>query len=161
MPSVEPKLRDYIKRDFERLWALDQECFLPGIAYSKAELMHYIQRQRAFTIVAEVEDEIAGFVVGEHIRQRGHVITLDVSDGFRRKGVGTKLMNAAEQRLIERGCSAVFLETAVNNLSAISFYKRHDYLVLKSIPRYYEGNLDAFLMGKKLAAQAVANATES
>lgn len=158
---MEVKLRDYTKGDIERLWSLDQECFPPGIAYSKAELMHYIRRERAFTIVAEAGKEIAGFVVAEFIRQRGHIITLDVDSTFRRKGVGSKLMHAAEMRLTERGCSTVFLETAVNNLSAISFYRRHDYLVLKSIPRYYEGNLDALLMGKKLSAQAAASTSEA
>ncbi len=161
MPAVEPKLRDYAKEDFERLWSLDQECFPPGIAYSKAELMHYIRRERAFTIVAEVEKEIGGFVIGEYIRQRGHLITLDVSTSFRRKGLGSKLMIAAELRMAERGCSVVFLETAVNNLNAISFYKAHEYAVLKTIPRYYEGKLDALLMGKKITAHAAASTSET
>lgn len=145
-------LRDFRKEDFERLWALDQECFPPGIAYSKAELMHYIRRQGTFTIVAEVEGEIGAFIVGELVRQRGHLITLDVRERFRRNGLGSQLMTAAEMRLREKGCAVAFLETAVNNFAAISFYKRHEYVVLKTIPRYYDGKLDALLMGKKLGA---------
>jgi [ribosomal protein S18]-alanine N-acetyltransferase len=145
-------LRDFRKDDFDRLWALDQECFPPGIAYSKAELMHYIRRQGTFTIVAEADGEIAAFVVGEMVCQRGHLITLDVHERVRRAGLGSKLMVAAETRLRERGCAVVFLETAVDNFAAISFYKRHEYAVLKTIPRYYDGKLDALLMGKKLVA---------
>jgi [ribosomal protein S18]-alanine N-acetyltransferase len=144
-------LRDFRKDDFERLWMLDQECFPPGIAYSKAELMHYIRRQGTFTIVAEAEGQIEAFIVAESVRQRGHLITLDVRERFRRNGLGSQLMTAAEARLSEKGCGVVFLETAVDNVSAISFYKRHDYVVLKTIPRYYDGKLDALLMGKKLA----------
>ncbi len=150
MPFVPVTLREFQKDDFERLWALDQQCFPPGIAYSKAELMHYIRRSGAFTIVAEADREIAGFVVGELIRKRGHLITLDVGEPFRRAGFGSQLMSSAEGRLCERGGAVVFLETAVNNLGAISFYKRLDYVVLKTIPRYYEGKVDALLMGKKL-----------
>ena len=161
MRAVEPTLRSYAKDDFERLWALDQECFPPGIAYSKAELMHYVRRERAFTIIADVQKDIAGFVIGEYIRQRGHLITLDVRDSFRRQGIGSKLMAAAEQLLAEQGCSVVFLETAVNNLNAISFYKAHEYVVLKTIPRYYEGKLDALLMGKKITAKAVATTSKA
>jgi ribosomal protein S18 acetylase RimI-like enzyme len=38
----------------------------------------------------------------------------------------------------------------VNNSAAISFYKKRDYTVLSTAPRYYEGKLDALVMGKKL-----------
>jgi ribosomal protein S18 acetylase RimI-like enzyme len=44
----------------------------------------------------------------------------------------------------------VLLETGVDNDSAIRFYKKHGYTILRTIPRYYMGQLDAFLMGKKL-----------
>lgn len=151
MPPVQLKLREYRKEDFDRLWVIDQQCFPAGIAYSKAELMHYIRRQGAVTIIAETENEIGGFAVAERVRQRGHLVTLDVLSPFRRSGIGSKLMIAAEDVLRSEGCTVVFLETAVNNLAAIAFYKKHEYVVLKTIPRYYEGKLDALLMGKKLA----------
>ena len=48
-------LRDYVPSDFDALFALDQQCFVAGIAYTEAELKHYISRRRAFTIVAEDE----------------------------------------------------------------------------------------------------------
>jgi [ribosomal protein S18]-alanine N-acetyltransferase len=50
---VDFRLRDYRKQDFERLWAIDQACFPPGISYSRFELMSYIKRRSAFTIVGE------------------------------------------------------------------------------------------------------------
>jgi len=152
-PVVEVAIRDFRSDDFEQLWAIDQECFPADIAYSKAELMHYIRRPAAFTIIAELDRSIAGFTVGEMIRQRGHLITLDVLEPFRRHSIGSKLMVAAETRFREKGCLAVFLETAVNNVPAIAFYNRHEYVVVKTIPRYYHGTLDALLMGKKLVSE--------
>lgn len=143
-------MRDFRPDDFTRLWELDQACFPPGIAYSRVELMHYMRRRGAFTIVAESDGQIAGFTVGECIRNRGHVITIDVLDSLRRKGLGSSLMNAVEERFLRAGCEVSLLETAVNNLSAITFYKRRGYLVIKTIPRYYNGTLDALLMGRKL-----------
>lgn len=140
--------------DFEALWAIDQECFAPGIAYSRAELMHYVRRRNAFTIVAQYDQSIVGFVVSEMIRKRGHLITLDVLPQARRSRLGSRLMVAAEARLLRQGCVAVFLETAVDNAVAIQFYKKHNYVVLKTIPRYYEGKLDALVMGKKLGSDS-------
>jgi ribosomal-protein-alanine N-acetyltransferase len=154
-------VREYRAQDFDELWRLDQECFPPGIAYSRFQLMAYIRRRGAFTLVAENGDElICGFAVAEcHSFPRqddgtrpnaGHVITIDVHEKVRRAGVGTILMDGVEKRLDQSGCGVVYLETAVNNRSAIAFYKRRGYSVLRIIPRYYEGKLDALLMGKKL-----------
>ncbi len=46
-------VRDFQPADFETLWRLDQECFPPGISYSRAELKLYMRRSRSFTLVAE------------------------------------------------------------------------------------------------------------
>jgi [ribosomal protein S18]-alanine N-acetyltransferase len=153
--SVPITLRDVRDGEFQLLWQLDQECFPRGIAYSQRELRQYMDAPATFTIVAEANatkaPAIAGFLVGQrHKRGLGHVVTIDVNPRFRREGVGTLLMQAAEQRLHSEGCHAIFLETAVDNSSAISFYKRLGYSILRTLPRYYMGDLDAFLMGKSL-----------
>ena len=49
-----------------------------------------------------------------------------------------------------QGCQAVFLETAVDNASALAFYKRHQYFLVKTIPRYYSTGVDAFVLKKDL-----------
>ncbi len=147
---MEISFRDFRPDDLTRLWELDQQCFPPGIAYSRVELMHYIRRHGAFTIVAESTNDIAGFTVGETLRRRGHVITIDVAETFRRHGLGSRLMDATEERFRNAGCEVSLLETAVNNMGAIAFYKRRGYVVLKTIPRYYNRQLDALLMGRKL-----------
>ncbi len=153
------RIREFRKEDFEPLWAIDQECFPPGISYTRIELAFYIRRVRAFTLVAEggsagsppVDQGILGFVVGEATpRGAGHIITIDVRGEARRHGVGSALLQAAEQRLSAGGSRHVFLETAVNNAPAIAFYKRHGYELIKTIPRYYKNNLDALLLGKRL-----------
>jgi len=41
-------------------------------------------------------------------------------------------------------------QTAVNNVPAITFYKRHNYHISRTIPRYYKDELDAFFMTKRL-----------
>jgi ribosomal protein S18 acetylase RimI-like enzyme len=155
-------LRDYDRDDFRRLWEIDQECFTRGIAYSQRELAHYICLRGTFTVVAEGgatpeqgsgagKRRIVGFLVGQKLAHGyGHVVTIDVLPEARRSGVGSLLMEDCEARLRRAGCNSEFLETAVDNSSALSFYKRHGYSVLKTIPRYYLDSLDAFLLGKKL-----------
>jgi [ribosomal protein S18]-alanine N-acetyltransferase len=151
-------LRDYKPTDIDEIFAIDQQCFEPGIAYSREELQFYMKRKGAFTLVAETADgdgksRIAGFTVVEfHAKGFGHVITIDVLEQFRRSGLGTILMQAGEDQVLAKKGRLMILEVAVNNLAAIKFYKRHGYIVVKTIPRYYNNELDALLMTKKLIA---------
>ena len=143
-------IRDFKPEDFEMLWRMDQECFPPGISYSKPELKSYIRRRGAFTLVAtDADGKAAGFIVA-HEGPTGHVVTIDVVAGQRRSGVGSLLLRAAEDRLRAAGSRAVGLETAVDNVSALSFYKRHGYSVIRSWPRYYPNGVDALVMRKDL-----------
>jgi [ribosomal protein S18]-alanine N-acetyltransferase len=144
-------MRDFKPEDFEMLWHIDQECFLPGISYSQQELRAYIRKRGAFTLVAENPDDasIVGFIIA-HDGSTGHIITIDVVASARRSGVGSLLLRAAEDRLREAGSRAVGLETAVDNISALSFYKRHGYSVIRTWPRYYSNGVDALVLKKEL-----------
>jgi ribosomal-protein-alanine N-acetyltransferase len=152
---VEFTLRDFRPEDLETLWQIDQQCFVPGISYSRIELKTYIERRESFTIVAEVSASPVGFIVSESSKRgAGHIITIDVLPDARRAGVGSKLLDTAEARLRAAHCHAVFLETAVDNKPALSFYKRHNYFLVKTHPRYYGNGLDAFVLKKDLAVSA-------
>jgi len=163
-------IRDFQPGDFETLWRIDQQCFAPGISYSRAELRFYLRRSGSFTLIAaqapsgEVDGQegksfpppmasaeaIAGFIVAEVERTCGHIITIDVIASARRAGVGSLLLRAAEARLRAARCHMVELETAVDNISALLFYKRHGYTVRKTWPRYYSNGVDALVLQKQL-----------
>ncbi len=156
------RLRPFRKTDFQTLWSIDQICFDPKLAYSRLELAFYMRRAGSFTLVAEAEGEatgseprILGFIVAEigrakHGLRVGHIITIDVIPEARRRGVGSALLEAAEQQLTAVGASSVVLETAVNNATALRFYKQKGYFVEKTAPGYYANQLDALVMRKEL-----------
>jgi [ribosomal protein S18]-alanine N-acetyltransferase len=171
-------IRDFRPADFDRLWQIDQQCFPAGISYSRAELKYYMRRPGAFTLVAGNRPEapesdlastqhgdglaaskahetspagrIVGFIMGEANGLSGHIITIDVTAGARREGVGSRLLQASEDRLRAAHCRYVELETAVDNLSALAFYKRHAYSVVRTHPRYYSNGVDALVLEKNL-----------
>jgi len=153
-------IRKFQKADFETLWQIDQLCFDPQMAYSRAELAFYMRRPGSFTFVAEEQTDgtktsIVGFIVAEARKRSGHIITIDVVQKARRTGVGSALLTAAEDRLRADGAENVALETAVNNEAAIRFYKEQGYFVEKSVRGYYSGQLDALEMVKNLVEPAV------
>lgn len=152
MDDVPIVIRDFRPEDFESLWRMDQECFPLGISYSKQELRAYIRSRGTFTLVAEddAKAERVGFIV-VHGGATGHIVTIDVNPTARRMGIGSRLLLAAEDRLRSAGAKAVGLETAVDNRSALSFYKKHRYSVVRTWPRYYSNGVDALVMKKDLS----------
>ena len=155
-------LRDFRTEDFDTLWKIDQQCFAPGIAYSRMELKFYIKRRGSFTLVAEAEENTVGFIVAEAGRKNiGHIITIDVLPEARRFRIGSKLLQAAEDRLLNAACHGVVLETAVDNTSALSFYKRHGYFVVKTVPNYYSNGVDAFLLEKEFGTHCLAREADN
>ena len=101
---------------------------------------------------SEIDDSvILGFIIAESRRQAGHIITIDVVADARRTGVGSALLQAAEENLLRAGATTVALETPVNNAAAIRFYKSEGYFLEKTVSGYYSNQMDALVMTKDLA----------
>jgi len=165
--DVQYTLRDGKSSDLDTLWRIDQACFPPGISYSRLELAVYMRRPGAFTLVAEQArprtksfgeqpGTILGFLVSQtEANQTGHIVTIDVVGNARRAGIGSRLISAAEDRLRAAQIESVYLETMVSNLSALEFYKRHGYELVRTEEHYYPNGADAFVLAKKLLSAAV------
>lgn len=94
---------------------------------------------------------IAGFVTFHYQRQAyGHIITIDVHPDARRQHLGTLLIEAACERLRKMTAFMVVLEVAVNNHSALAFYDKHGFKRVKVLERYYNRDVDAIFMTKRL-----------
>jgi [ribosomal protein S18]-alanine N-acetyltransferase len=145
------RIRDFQPSDLPALSKIDQACFPPGISYSREELAAYIGHRSARTWVAEDQGSIVGFVVASrepaHV---GHIITIDVLEGWRRRCAGTELMNAAEDWARKARLQVMYLETAEDNRAAQSFYKARGYRKVEMVDRYYSDGQAAWVMVKNL-----------
>jgi ribosomal-protein-alanine N-acetyltransferase len=144
-------LRLYQPADFETLYRIDQACYQPGIAYSRRMLREFLLLEGARCYVASFGAEIAGFLIAIQEGARAHLVTIDVVEAARRRGVGSALLARAEEELAESGVRRVTLETATNNEPGIAFWHKHGYRAVGIYPRYYNDRLDAYLMTKRLA----------
>jgi ribosomal-protein-alanine N-acetyltransferase len=147
------RVRPYAPDDFETIFAVDQECYPRGIAYSRRTLRYFLAAAGNFCVVAEIAPEktgIIGFAIAEAQGHDGHIITLDVLTEHRRAGVGTALLREIETQLTRRDVRNVYLETAVNNEAGVAFWRRHGYRAFGRSPKYYLGRVDALLMRKDL-----------
>jgi ribosomal protein S18 acetylase RimI-like enzyme len=142
-------IRDYQRADFNKLYEIDHAAFSEEIAYSHLELQYYLRSRRCRTLIAEDDGEVVGFVIAcSEPRELGHIITIDVVPHRQRQQIGSRLLEAIEAWLWEKGAEAIYLETAIDDSGARGFYERHGYFIFEQLAGYYNGRLDAFLMMK-------------
>lgn len=154
-----PTLRSYEPHDFAALHRLDQACFPAGISYSKTTLRYFLALASADCVVATEGSRIVGFVLSEENPPLAHIITLDVIENERRRGVGTALLEALEANLAARGVRSILLETATDNQAAVAFWLRRGYGIEATLKRYYLGRIDAYEMRKRLPGVARTKST--
>ncbi len=152
---LQVSLRDYREADLPTLYALDQVCFPPGIAYSPAELRGFLHHPSSFTAVACGEDAILGFAIVRptHRPSRSpglrntvavlHLLTIDVGPAARRMGVGSLLMRWVLAKAEALRSRLLVLEVAIDNHAAQLFYLSFGFHVTGTIPGYYNDATDA------------------
>jgi len=140
-------LRDVRRQDLEAMYRLDQRCFEPGIAFTRAQIAAFFDLESLQGVSAEVEGRLAGFAIG-YLRRPGlgGVLTLDVDPGQRRRGLGRALFTELLARLERAGAGEVRLEVDVRNASAIAFYRSFGFRRRRRISNYYGEGKDAFEM---------------
>ena len=146
------RLRPFRPVDLQTLYEIDQACFVPGISYSREELAAFTGHRHSQTWVAEEGGEITGFLIA-HREPRSilHIVTIDVLKAWRRRRVGSLLMEAAEQWAGNHGLRMIGLETALDNLVAQRFYAARGYRKVDEIKQYYADGTAAWVMVKELA----------
>lgn len=99
----------------------------PGIHLRRSderdEIFKKLQRDPDLFIVAEFNGLLIGSVLGGFDGRRGMVYHLAVDDSYRKKGIGTMLMNELEKRMKQKGCIRSYLLVTHDNVDAIRFYE--------------------------------------
>lgn len=144
--------------DLERLYKIELECF-DHEAFTKAQLAFFLKTPRFISLVAEVDGELVGFIIGsiEYYGNEkfGHIYSVDVSPKYRRRGVASKLLDEVERILVKNGAETCYLEVRTDNVSALSLYKKRDYVIMEALKNYYETGVNGFRLKKRLIASDV------
>jgi ribosomal protein S18 acetylase RimI-like enzyme len=146
------RLRKAAPADLDALDALEHRVFATD-HLSRRSLRHFLRSPTAEVIVAEHDGVLAGTAI-VLFRPRSSVARLysiAVAPHLGGRGVGTMLLEAAEQAAVERGCGAIRLEVHETNAAAISRYRKSHYREFGRYSRYYEDGGDALRFEKPLA----------
>jgi len=125
-------------------------------AFTEEQLAYLLEHARGMSLVAQIDGEIAGFIVGliyNHGTTRtGHVYTIDVVAKHRRKGVGLRLLRELEQRFVEKGVGICYLEVRRRNVAALELYRKQGYTEVNVLKDYYSKGIDGVRLRKKLSS---------
>lgn len=141
--------------DLETLYEIEKECFIIE-AFSKEHIAYLLQNPNTMSLVAQINSEIAGFIIGLIQRQDemiiGRVYTIDVASKYRRKGVGLKLLNELERIFVKEGVKVCYLEARVDNVAARELYRKHGYVEVEKLKKHYRG-VHGVRLKKKLQSE--------
>lgn len=129
----------------KRMWEIDQVCFDPGIAYPIDFIYYHLLVLRDPAFCAWDGETMIGFVLTSlEKRREGCIVTIDLLEPYRRRGLGGRLIGLAERALAERGARKIVLQAAVENESAIAFYEKYGYVRGRLLKNYYGKKKDAW-----------------
>lgn len=144
-------------RDLDEVVRINRQTLPENYSHSFFLSLHH-SFPEAF-LVAEADGKIVGYVMcrieefpgGNGFKKVGHVVSIAVSPGYRRKGIATSLMQRAMEAMREvYGARECYLEVRTTNKPAISLYSKLGLRVVNRIKGYYLDGEDAFIMSKSL-----------
>lgn len=153
------KIRQANVDDLDAIYTLEVLCF--SDPYPKELLRLLLSLYPELFLVIESNSKIVGYVAGiVRADGYGHIVSLCVHPMYRRRGLGTKLINT-----IEDVFGRVFnicryrLEVRISNASAISLYKKLGYSIVGITQKYYPNGEDAYIMIKNACREHIEGKT--
>ncbi|MBW4634047.1 MAG: GNAT family N-acetyltransferase [Iphinoe sp. HA4291-MV1] len=120
--------------DIAPVYHLGEELFTSDLypylyrCWDEWEVIGLYNTDPEYCLVAEVDEELAGFILGTIIIKAswtyGYILWLGVSPKFQRCGVGDKLVDRVIARMIEDGTRFMLVDTDPANTAAVKFFTR-------------------------------------
>lgn len=90
-----------------------------------------------YIVIAKSEAEKIGFLFARNISEESELLNIFVSQKFRNKGIGNKLINNYVNLLKDRSIEKIWLEVRESNSVAIKFYKNIGFVNCNVRKNYY------------------------
>lgn len=127
-------IRDMGIDDIAAVFHLGEELFTSELypylyrTWDEWEVIGMYNTDSEYCMVAEVDDQLAGFILGTIINKiswtYGYITWLGINPQFQRRGVGDRLVDKLIERMIEDGVRFMLVDTDPENTPAINFFTR-------------------------------------
>jgi ribosomal-protein-alanine N-acetyltransferase len=150
MPII---IEDASIKQLDELYKIEMECFKRE-AFNKQHIANLLTDYNCISLVAKTNGIIVGFIIGMiHIERNalvGHILTVDVSPSYRRRGIAQRLLQKIEEIFKERGVKSCRLEVREDNVAALKLYQKFGYKRVAKLENYY-GDVHGIYLRKELS----------
>jgi ribosomal-protein-alanine N-acetyltransferase len=143
--GVQVHVRWMIRRDMPEVLAIENSCF--EFPWSEDDFLRCLRQRNCIGMVADLDDEVAGFMIYELHKTRLHLLNFAVSPRHRREKVGTRMLGKLVAKLSAQRRTRIVLEVRETNLSAQLFFRQQGFRAVSLLRDFYEDTTeDAYLM---------------
>jgi [ribosomal protein S18]-alanine N-acetyltransferase len=141
--------------DIDALARLEAESFASD-TLSRRSFLGLVKSPSAAFLVASCGEQLLGYAVVLFRRgtRSARLYSIAVAANEAGKGVGSRLLDAAEDAGRKRKAERLHLEVRADNAAAIRFYRQKGYQETGRRDGYYEDGMSALLFSRPLATAA-------
>ena len=110
------------EEDTEDIALIEKECF--SSPWSVDGIREELGNKSARFFVFRLNGTVAGYIGSHIVLDECYITNVAVMPGFRRRGIGEKLIEKAVETAQKEGCAFISLEVRVSNSAAISLYEK-------------------------------------
>jgi len=115
--------------------------------WSRQTFLDELSAENGYYIKIKDRDRIMGYSGFRYVLDEAHITTLAVHNKFRKKGIGTKLVEQLMKDAKARGLNKLYLEVRQSNIPAQKIYKKLGFKVIDRRREYYQHPVeDALVM---------------
>jgi len=144
-PEIKIHIRWMIRRDMAEVIAIETESF--EFPWSEDDFIRCLRQRNCIGMVAEMDDQVVGFMIYELHKNRLHILNFAVAERFRRMGIGTQMVAKLAGKLSDQRRNRILLEIRETNLPAQLFFRQNGFRAVSVLHEFYEDTPeDAYLM---------------
>lgn len=138
-------IRWMIRRDMPSVIEIEDRSF--EFPWSEDEFIRCLRQRNCIGMVAELNEQVVGFMIYELHKNRLHILNFAVHPDFRRQEIGSSMVEKLVSKLSYQRRSRIMLEVRETNLSAQLFFKDLGFRAISVLREFYEDSIeDAYLM---------------
>lgn len=130
--------------------AIHRSAFRPADSWSRDVILMQLEMLTTFGLI----HPRGGMLLARVAADEAEILTLAVTPGQQRRGLGSALLGAAMDRAAALGAASMFLEVAVPNRAARALYAAHGFTEAGLRRHYYTDGTDALILRSTLSASA-------
>ncbi len=122
--------------------------FFLKLGWNNKNIENHLKKTNNFSLGCFIDKKICGILIGEKVINNLQfdleVHIMFISKSYRRNNIGTEMLNYIEISKNITNISKLFLEVSENNLEAIKFYEKNNFVFFNFRHNYYKDDNENF-----------------